>query len=292
MPFYDHTNQSLHTSLTADELKKCPELTLVFQFVGTDDLDIPTESSIKHRHELAHFYSYNASGLHELYEVIHHYKRHALREAIVFCKNDINVDGLSVRVKSIEIQNAITQLDLQEAFLFGYGSTKSLWETFNPTTQIAFLNEIGYPKEKLRCGAVGDYLDFLDQILLTSASELVKLPFSGLPYASKSVLLSSRSVIEAYAITSETVAEYIKKIVWVGNKAGSTGSHYNLRKNKKRVPAAIDTVALEMCINTLCKEKISISDYVTFAGVRPELYWGIALLTFTAMQILGQSDLK
>lgn len=284
MPFYDHTNQSLHTSLTADELKNNPDFTLLVELVGDDGLHISTESAIKHRHELAHFYSYNASGLHELYEVIHAYKRTVLREAIVFCKNDINADGLSVCVKSVEIKNAITQLDLQEAFLFGYGSIKSLRETFNPHTQIAFLNEIGYPKEKLRCGVVGDYLDVLDQMLLTSTSELVDLPFLGLPRTCESVLLSSRSVIEAYAITAETVAEYIKRIIFSENKSDSAG-HHNFRENKKRIPAAIDSVALEMCISTLCKDRISVSDYVNFVGVRPELYWGVALLTFSAMQV-------
>ena len=88
--------------------------------------------------------------------------------------------------------------------------------------------------------------------------------------------MSSRSVIEAYAITIEVIAEYVKSL-WTSLTV--------LRQEPKRIPPRIYSVALEKILEVILPgHAFSVSQYLC-GQAGSDVYSAVALTAFAAMQV-------
>jgi hypothetical protein len=88
--------------------------------------------------------------------------------------------------------------------------------------------------------------------------------------------MSSRSVLEAYAITIEIIAEYIKS-VWTSLNVP--------RQEPKRVPPRIYSVALEAILETILPDRAIFMDEYVYGKAGSDVYWAVALTAYAAMQV-------
>jgi hypothetical protein len=282
---FDQRIQCIHTAIESKFLKNDLEITrnLNAYYRGGTDCDI--DSRIKHRHEHAHFFSFNATGLSDIHSIFQNYLEAILELGVtkyINSNDSITLPFCSdnkLKTKfDAAFQNAINQVKEQEAYMFGYGSNKSIYDIFNPKPQYEFLSFFDAKNDVSTSLAATMMLhkNLVTQLLFSLDSEYFDSPVISLPqYGDRKI--NSRSVMEAYAITIEIVSEYIKAVV--------LGKDDRERHSKKRIPSTIDRVALEACFSILADDSIDIASYVAFASVEPELYWSISLVTFSALMV-------
>lgn len=293
---YDHRNQSIriaHTGEQYREILKQHDYSLGLNYwIGSTE---SVGDRIAYRHEHAHLTSYNATGLAEFHAIFLDYKSFimicALNEMV---RQQKSIDFPLIRQNQVKsdfqksVIDAIHQIREQEAFFFGYGTSKSINELFSPKRQSDFFKQLDEPLASA-FHANPNFLRYntlIRQMLFTTPPQIGSIPEATHPHlgglGDQVVRISARSVLEAYAISIEVVAEYVKTVKLVGLHAD--------REEKKRLPAKIDRVALEVAIDVLSDQKVSLDEYV-YGQAPAELYWGISLLTYAAMQVPVVEDI-
>lgn len=292
---YDHHNQSIHTALHSDSLIVDPKkVTVIGAGLATSELPYEeiyhqsysasdTDARIKHKHEFAHFYSYNASGLSELHRIFLEYKQCVLElgiKNIIEEKDNIDVPFFigdeALSFSNTIFSKALKQIQEQEAYLFGYGTRKEVIDIFDLSIQESFFQSLKHLNSDFDI-RINNHRNICQKFLDNDKETKNTLPtYNSLDGREKAI--SSRSVIEAYAITIEIIAEYEFKI------------RYELkdkkRDKKKRIPSPLDSIALEYCLSVLSNSEIDIQSYVRYSDtINPNIYWSVSLVTFTSMQV-------
>ncbi|WP_156993904.1 hypothetical protein [Terriglobus sp. TAA 43] len=253
------------------------------------------DSKIKFRHEHAHFSSYMASGLVDLHTF---FKNQRLIIARVLIDHFANhSDGvlevpLVVSEDLSEIarcgQQVIDQLRSLEALFLGYGTNKTPRQLFN-SEYIESLFRLLAPDDdssswmNITLNTLY-YRRFLRQLYYTTDVSVldnaeILTPIVSFSPSEIGIPVTSRSVMEAYAITIEVIAEFVKAI---------TTSIDIKRTHPKRLPAALDQPALLLAIEQLSSAPVSLDEYVSGAHVFKqgfELYKSVALVAFASMQV-------
>ena len=293
---YDPRNQSIRVPYTAAQFQQRLEahggyfgLNILASFPN-DNIDF----KIKYRHERAHFVSYVSSGLLEFCAIFEDYESLLLAMAFNYLSEGqdeivlplVRADKRNIDPAASLVRAAVTQIAEIEALFFGYGSTKSVDALFNWSIQADCLSAIygdyykAYPQ-------VYQMKRIFDQIVYTTDPDVSKLSNVYLPFRQldkgRALTLSSRSVIEAYAVTVEVVAEYVKAIFVDDDKAPT-------RKGYDRKLAILDQTALLAALDVISKEKIDLQDYLS-GKVSGEVYWSISLVAFASMIVPVLEDL-
>jgi hypothetical protein len=288
--FYDHTNNSIQIGHTLDEYLKAVGENNGIQFWVSIDDDI--DLRIKYRHEHAHFSSYNSTGLIELQSAYHDYKLFLFINYITYkiqsSKSELLlpliVDRNANNLDEVDkvFLNSLKQINQQEAFFFGWGTDLTVGELFNFNIQDklceVFKLPYWYPSIS-RFRKLTKQLLYTSQLHNTANLLMPKVQFpDGLQ-----VNITSRAVIESYAITIEIFAEYIKTIVTNFTK---------FRETPKRFPNKNNLIPIELILQSITKEKIAIEDYV-YCKIPINLhkvYHCVSLITTAAMQIPAIED--
>lgn len=292
---YNHRSQSLSMPMTYPEFA-------VAHGGGIGTLGTKLHATIGarghygvYRHEFAHFASYNATGLMEFHSLFLDYRLYLHQRFLFFCLKQkghpptfpiIHADStFEVEVCSA-FRAANEQVRSIEGYLFGYGTTKSVEELFDWQVQETFLRLIGDDIAMAHPNVFRTRMVY-HQILLTTDPDVagdakVMHPLVTDPHTPDGppLRITARAVLEAYAITIEVVAKYRKALII--NPKG--GIHPPVR-----LPAKIDTVALEACFDLWPERRFTVDDFL--AGHAPsEVYWCVALVTFAAMMVPVAAD--
>lgn len=293
-PIYDFRSATLFVPYTEAEYRKA----VGDWHLGPNiyaDFGGSTDFKVKFRHEHAHFSSYMASGLVDLHTFFKN-QRLAIGWALVnhfACRSDGVLEvPLLVSEDHSEIARhgrlVIDQLRSQEAFFLGYGTNKTPRQLFNSEYMDSLFRLLA-PDDDSDAWlniAVNTlyYRRFLRQLYFTTDVNLLDNPEVLTPMVSfdpgeTKVAVTSRAVMEAYAITIEVIAEYVKAV----RTSADIG-----RTHAKRLPGALDQPALLLAIECLSSEPVSLEDYVSGAHVFKEgsgLYQSVALVAFASMQV-------
>ena len=247
------------------------------------------------RHEHAHFTSFQSSGLAELQSVVAGWK---LTMLIACSMSIINNNAIKVvRVplltgsqsqyfteRQVAAFNAAwKQAEFIESYLFGLGTKLALGELFSFGIADRFVES--FPAVAAFHN-VHFFRRFLKQMSLTVRSDLLNDPaaanarriMTGEKYPR---IVSSRSVMEAYAVTIEVIAEYVK-FMWTNENPP--------RQTPKRKPDQNYLIAIEHVLAQLdvC---ISIDEYI-YGRAPAHIYWAVALVTHSAMQVPVLEDVQ
>lgn len=247
-----------------------------------------------YRHEFAHFASYNATGLVEFHSIFFDYRLYLHQRFVSWCLDCghpptfpiVHAGSTFEPEVCAAFQAANDQVRAIEGFLFGYGTTKSMDELFDWQVQEAFLTAVG---DQIAMAHPNVYRARMvyHQILLTTDPDISRDPQIMHPLVSDPIdadkpplRLTSRAVLEAYAITIEVVSKYLKAIA-----VNPIGGMFPA----VRLPARIDAVALEACFDLWPERTFTLRDFL--AGRAPsEVYWCISLVTYAAMMVPVVAD--
>ena len=284
---YDHRNQSIHIAYTFDELLHASQAGDPFNLWAA--FGASTEDQIKYRHEHAHFVSYNATGLAEFHAVFLDYRLFLLAMATkhLISKRGAVFPLLLEEAQDIEaktIRRAISQVLSQEAFLFGYGSSKSIADLFAWEIQQEALEILSTPLLNLNPNVLR-YRSVVRQILFTTSPAIVHLADGGSIYlgdANSRLRLSSRAVMEGYAVTIEVVSEHIKHV---------RTSLDVQRAQPKRLPGALDRAAIDFFLDLLPDREIAPESFAN-GNAGADVYWAASLMMFAALQVPVLEDLS
>jgi len=289
---FDHQSNSLRVDQTYDEFLKGHVLG---QLPAYNPVDGAVAKHISYRHEHAHFTSFLATGLSELQSITQNFRlsllistfydllRKSPKKLVVPLINPGTQSEFSSDFIA-GLSEAWCQSFSIESSLLGFGTTKSIDETFRigPADQMGRLIrspllEFNLPR----------YRRFLKQILFSTSPQLATraeaLVVRVERLDGKFVSLSPRSVLEAFAITIEVIAEYVKCIRTSANV---------LRTEPKRVPSRMYTIAIEQILEVIVPERtIGIDDYI-YGKAGSDVYWAVALTSFAAMQVPVIEDIQ
>lgn len=293
-PIYDFRSDTLFVAYTEAEYRKA----IGDWKLGPNiyaDAGGSTDFKVKYRHEHAHFASYMASGLVDLHTFFKN-QRLAIGFALVehFARRSDDVLEVPLVVSEDQSEIArharlvIEQFRAQEAFFLGYGTNKTPRQLFNLDYIESFYRLIAPNDDPVSWTNVVlnslHYRRFLRQLYYTT--DVYRLdnpdaltPMVSFDQAETKSPVTSRAVMEAYALTIEVIAEFVKA-VWTSADIGRT--------HPKRLPGVLDQPALLMAIDCLSPEPVSLEDYVSGAHVFKSgsgLYQSIALVTFASMQV-------
>jgi hypothetical protein len=240
---------------------------------------------LQFRHEHAHFASFTASGLADLQGIFSDYRwafLHALmrdcnktrkdNRSMIPVINDCNYDDLSDLDRIV--LTAWRQIDTQVAYFMGFNANTSVRDLVDFEPQEAFW---GWFFDSPYTGFVKNYHDLVSGLAKAlalrhldqdRAAPLVRL-------RNRDLTISSRSVMEAYALTIEALNTHFRGV--------TTSLTYNDRP--LRTPGPLYTLAIEYALdNAGFAGTDAVQDY--FAGKLPlNIYYTIAALSFASMQI-------
>jgi len=296
MPYiYNHRSQSISMPMTYPEFAAAH-----VDGVGTTGVILHVTIGERshygvYRHEFAHFASYNATGLVEFHSLFFDYRLYLHQRFMFFCLKQrghpptfpiIHASSTFEPEVCSAFQAANEQVRAIEGYLFGYGTTKSVEELFDWRVQESFLRLTG-DKIAMAHPNIHRTRMVYHQVLLTTDPDIAGDPKIMHPLVNDPanpegppLRLTSRAVLEAYAITIEVVAKYLKAIAL--NPKG--GLHPPVR-----FPARIDTVALEACFDLWPERTFTLEDFL--AGQAPsEVYWCVSLVTYAAMMVPVVAD--
>src|SRR5579872_284054 len=243
-PVYDFRSQTLFVPYTEAEYRKAVGDWRLGPNIYAD-VGGSTDFKVKFRHEHAHFSSYMASGLVDLhtffkdhrlaigYALVNHFAQRsdgALEVPLLVSEDDSKIARLGRLV--------IDQLRSQEAFFLGYGTNKTPRQLFNSEyidSLFRLLAPDNDPDTGMKIVNTLYYRRFLRQLYFTTDVNLLDNPEVLTPMVSFNpsearVAVTSRAVMEAYAITVEVIADYVKAV---------TTSVDIGRTHSKRLPGAL-----------------------------------------------------
>ncbi|MFO0815319.1 MAG: hypothetical protein U0796_19055 [Gemmatales bacterium] len=289
---FDHQSNSLRIDHTYDEFMKGH---FQGQMPAYNSADGTVANHISYRHEHAHFTSFLATGLSELQSITQNFRFSLLISTFVELLRKSPDELVVPLIKpgsrsdlSLEyiagLSEAWDQSFSIESSLLGYGINQSVSETF----RFGVADRMGeLVQNPLLQFNLPRYRRFLKQILFSTPPQHVTKPGALSVRVElrdgKNMSLSPRSVLEAFAITIEVIAEYIKCIRTSANV---------LRTEPKRVPPRMYTVALEEILEAIVPERnIGVDDYI-YGKAGSDVYWAVALTSFAAMQVPVIEDVQ
>ena len=243
---------------------------------------------LRFRHEHAHFTSFVASGLADLYGVFSDYILVFLSLALVGQAADpskielevpliagADADKLSPQTRDV-INRAWRQINHARAFFFGFGTTLSLGELLDLQTQDQFWKIHFQPRFT---PIVQRYYGLMSGLLPARPGGADLTRQSALPPVvvnEKRRVLTTRAVMEAYAITIELFHTHFRKLETNLTFYGSP---------TVRDPGPLYTIAIEYALeNSGASPTATLGEFLQ--GEAPlELYYLIAALSFAAMQV-------
>jgi hypothetical protein len=277
-------DQTLAEYQQALEQSKAAGLGMNVWEVATGD----RSQTLRFRHEHAHFSSFMASGLADLYGIFGDYALvflHAVMDRLVYQPNlPANVPLLLTPVNESQMQTAARdliarawkQFNTIRAIFFGFGGKHTVADLLNPETQEVFWKEFGNPR---LYPIIGRFGQLMSQLLpaedinkrdLTKASALPPVKLNGTLHE-----LTTRSVMEAYAITIEILNTYFR------------GVHTDLTfysESPSRNPGSFYTIAIEYALHHAIQPQTTLQEFLS--GSAPiEVYYLMAALSFAAMQV-------
>lgn len=291
--YYDHINNSISVPHTYEEyvkaLKKSP--TIQYWVSPNDDIDFRT----KYRHEHAHFSSYNSTGLIEfqalfsdfkLLLLVSMYRWHLETSGLVAIPIIEKTGHLSLSEIDTLFLKVWNQINTQEAYIFGWGSDQSIAQLFR-------LNDIDILLEKLRLSqgltSVSRFRRLLKQLTFTSPINQIQNPQIAHPSvqtrSGEIVKISTRAILEAYAISVETISEYYKTI--------KTSLNPN-QERVKRKPNVNYLLVIEGVLDVITNDSdtIILEDFIHGKLPNTSLYWGVNIITMAAMQVPVLEDVE
>ena len=243
---------------------------------------------LRFRHEHAHFTSYMASGLCDLYGVFNDYCL-AFLYAVLRTYQDHEAVALPLITKGSDliddaqketINRAWKHLNLLRAFLFGFGGRDTLgtltdseqhnlfWETYYDERFMPIVRRfLRLTSARNPMSSGRDANAALPEILLESGRRR----------------LTSRSVMEAYAITIELFNVHFRSVL-------TDATFYS--SSPERDPGPLYTAAIEYALEkSELDETASLAQYLS--GTAPHAtYEYIACISFAAMQVPVLQDLE
>jgi hypothetical protein len=241
--------------------------------------------TLRFRHEHAHFTSFMASGLSDLYGVFSDYVIAFLylivrRELIAAGNGQVLVPLLADRgtdsTRSAVIERAWKQINVTRSFFLGFGTQCSFGELTDLQPQFEFWE-------------LYSDLRFVPRIqrYFELATALAPLGFTAVELADRAALpavtvqgrtrqMTSRAVMEAYALTIELLNAYFRG-VW------TESTYYSSPVERK--PGPLYTVAIEYVLECHAAFATTTLDDVLRGAAPIEVYYTIAALSFAAMQV-------
>jgi hypothetical protein len=237
---------------------------------------------LRFRHEHAHFASFVACGLADLYGIFSDYisvmcyviLRAELRAGSGKLRVPVYTRGIS---EDEAAYAAYQQVNTLRACLFGFGSRISRRQLLDHQAQDTF-----WPAyyDRAFLPIITRYYRLLE--LLSSDAEpptgdvAEEAALPRVEVGGRTLLLSARAVMEAYAITIEVVATHLRKLE-------SSETYYGSAPTRN--PGPLYTVALQYALEQgPWRDPVTLADFL--AGDAPlECYYVIPVLTFAAMQV-------
>jgi hypothetical protein len=240
---------------------------------------------LRFRHEHAHFTSFMASGLADLYGVISDYLLVFLYQVLrqqtensstleLPLINDFGSSDAAGRWGVVK--RAWRQINFISALLFGFGTRLDLGELLDSDPQVAFWSI--YFEERFT-PIVNRYYRLMSRLTPNIASGLDLRQYRALPAAvlkTRERDITARAVMEAYAITLEIMNTYLRKVETSLTFYGSP---------IVRNPGPLYTVAIEYALEQAgLKQKVSLEDFMS-GKAPPDFYYLVTTLSFAAMQV-------
>lgn len=240
---------------------------------------------LRFRHEHAHFTSFVASGLADLYGVISDYLLvflylvlHREMKGASAIELPFVTDPGSKDLAGPQgvINRAWRQINVLRAFLFGFGTRLSLGELVDSEPQDAFWST--YFEERFT-PIVKRYYRLMSSLTPKGQSDLDLSQFSALPVAvvnGRQKDMTTRGVMEAFAITIEILNTHFRKVETSLTFYGSP---------IVRNPGPLYTVAIEYALaQGGFTQAVTLEQFLD--GKAPlESYYLVAALSFAAMQV-------
>lgn len=284
---FDFHTMSLTIDMTLDEYAAAAGIDQESGQLGIlglallDVTDGDRSQFLRFRHEHAHFTSFVATGLADLYGVVSDYLLVALHsvvrrqvesgsgEVVVPLLDESTPDRPELEVVR-PLWNSVNQL---RAFLFGFGTRAGLDRICDVGVHDEFWGE--YFEEAYR-PIVERYYTLLDRVRggPADAAPAATPALPRVPVDGRQKVLTARSVMEAYAVAIELVAAYFVSV---------TTELTTYYEPPGRDPGQLYTVALDYCLGRLMPHT-STSDY--FAGTADRsAYYLVMSTTYAAMQV-------
>lgn len=281
---FDFHSLSVSVDETADEFNKLLVPGLGLHVYETLDRSI----ALRFRHEHAHFTSFMASGLADLYGIFSDYLLvflHAITRRATVEREParyltvpiVRVDDAPGDARWLPILRAWRQINNLRAFLFGFGASGTVGELTNTGPQDDFWAEFFDLKYKV---IVARFYRLLEA-LRSGAAALDQQATPSVELSNGKRRLSARSVMEAYAMTIETFNRYFRVL---------TTDLTTYSGPSVRDPGPLYTAGIDFMLERIG----SLASATAFLAGRAPVgdYHACAGLSFAAMQVPVLQELE
>jgi hypothetical protein len=243
---------------------------------------------LRFRHEHAHFTSFMASGLADLYGIFSDYMLVFLYSVLLGAGGDpanlvlavpllagLETDQVPAPTRA-GIERAWKQIDVLRAFFFGFGTSRPVGELSDSRPQDDFWSS--YFDDRFS-PILARYLRLMSSLTADGSAEENPTTGPALPTVTINGSrreLTSRAVMEAYAITIEVLATHLRKVETDRTFYGSP---------TVRNPGPLYSTAIENALAHGGYPRAITLEKFLAGKAPPPVYYTIAALAFAAMQV-------